>query len=64
MRGATGLPLQRHQVLCVPGKMTRVMSVTFETSFRMRGATGLILQRHQILHLPRNMTLMSDVRHI
>ena len=66
MRGATGVIHRRHQVLRLPGKMTRIIDPhdIYQASFTMRGATGLTLQPHQILRLPRKMTFVIDARHI
>ena len=44
--------------------LSRLIRVTYETSFTMRGATEVTLQHHQILHLSGKMTLMIDPRHI
>ena len=44
--------------------ISRLIRVTYETSFTMRGATTVTGQVHQILRLPRKMNLMIDPRHI
>ena len=44
--------------------ISRLIRVTYETSFTMRGATTVTGQVHQILRLPRQMNLMIDPRHI
>ena len=44
--------------------LSRLIRVTYETSFTMRGATTVTGQVHQILRLPRKMNLMIDPRHI
>ena len=60
MRKATGVIHQRHQVLCLPGKMTRIIDPhDIPKIITMRRATGLTLQPH----LPQKMTLMIDPRH-
>ena len=48
-RGATGITLQPHQMLCLPRKKTHILDfVTYQTSCTMRGATGITLQPHAI----------------
>ena len=42
--------------------ISRLIRVTYETSFRMRGASKVNLEPHQILRLPRKMNLMIDAR--
>ena len=64
MRGATGVIVQPHQILCLPRKMILILIlVTYEISinrsFTMRGATGVIVQPHQIPCLPRKMTVQN-----
>ena len=44
--------------------ISRLIRVTYETSFTMSGATTVTGQVHQILRLPRQMNLMIDPRHI
>ena len=44
--------------------ISRLIRITYETSFTMRGATGINLQPHQILRLPPKMNLMIDPHHI
>ena len=43
---------------------SRLILVTYETSFTTRGATEVTLQHHQILRLPRKNTFMIDPHHI
>ena len=65
MRGATGITLQPHQMLCLPRKMTRIIDPRdiWNVTYNARS------NRHHpptspILRLPRKVTLMIDPRHI
>ena len=57
------VPLERHQVLHLPRKMTRLLyrPHNMKPSFPMRGAAGVTIQPRHILRLPRKMTL-QDVK--
>ena len=68
MRGATCVTLQPHQILRLPGKMTRVIDRPHIWNviyiFTMSGAASVTPQPHQTLRLPRKMTPMLGPRHI
>ena len=65
MRGGTGITIQLHQILRLPGTwISWLIRIRYETSFTMRGATRVTLQLQQILRLPRKVTLMIVAPHI
>ena len=43
--------------------ISRLIRITYETSFTMRGATSINLRPHQILRLPRKMNVMIEPHH-
>ena len=74
MRAATGITLQRHQILRLARKMTLIIRHIWNVIYTMqgnrihpppspnitmRGATGVTLRRHQILPLARKMTAQN-----
>ena len=44
--------------------ISRLIRITYETSFTMRGAKGITLPLHQVLRLPRKMNVMIDPAHV
>ena len=49
---------------CHAEKLTYLVPITYETSFRVRGATGITIHSDQILRLPRKMIRMLYRPHI